>query len=267
MNYLYILLEVSVLYGKISKKMEDNMNNIGELEWNEDVYKKFIDYLKTLADKKYKEFHSSLVLNSKYEMIGIRVPIMRKIASEIARTDIEEFLKFVQDNYYEEIFIQGIVISFLKDEKTFYYYFKKFIKKIDNWAICDSFCNSIKIVRKHKAKYFEEAIEMALDKDEFVSRAGLVIILNHFIEEKNLKTIFKTLNTINSDKFYINMAQAWLVCELYIKFPNETNEFLKKNKMNDFTQNKAISKIRDSYRISNEEKDYLNTLKRGKEKE
>ena len=253
------------IYGKIIENVEDSMNNISELKWTEAVYRNFIEYLKSLKDDKYKEFHSSLVTNSRYEMIGIRVPIMRKIASDIAKTDIEEFLKYVQDNYYEEIFIQGIVISFLKDEKSFYYYFKKFIKKIDNWAICDSFCNSIKIVRKYKAKYFEEALEMAMDKDEFVSRAGLVIILNHFIEEKNLKAIFKTLNVIKSDKFYINMAQAWLVCELYIKFPKETEEFLKKNKMNDFTQNKAISKIRDSYRIDKEKKDYLNTLKRGKE--
>ena len=229
--------------------------------WKED-YNEFLKYLISLQDKKYKEFHSSLVLNSKYKMIGIRVPIMRSIANEIAKTEIEEFLKNSQDEYYEEIMIQGLVISHIKDEKIFEKYFKEYIKKIDNWALCDSFCSSIKIVRKSEEKYFKEAIRLALTEKEFISRVGLVIILNHFISQNNLNDIFGTLNKIKSEKFYINMAEAWLVCELYIKFPKDTKKFLENNKLNKFTQNKAISKINDSYRVSIEDKELLKALKK-----
>lgn len=231
------------------------------IKWSEKSYKSFVAWLISQKDEKYKEFHSSLVLNSKYEMIGIRVPIMRNIAKEIAKTDIEEFLKCSTDNYYEEVMIQGLVISHIKDEEVFYKYFKEFITKIDNWAICDSFCNSIKIIEKYEDKYFKEMIKLALNKKEFVSRVGLVTILNHFIEKKNLDIIFDTLNKIESDKFYINMAEAWLICEMYINFPKETSSFLKNNSLNKFTQNKAISKIHDSYRVSKEEKEYLSTLR------
>ena len=230
--------------------------------WNEENYNEFVNYLKSLQDVKYKEFHSSLVLNSKYEMIGIRVPIMRDVAKKIAKTNIEEFLKYAQNKYYEEVMIQGLVISHIKDENAFYNYFKKYIKKIDNWAVCDSFCSSIKIVRKYEEKYFKEANQMALSEKEFISRVGLVMILNHFISSDNLDNIFETLNKIHSDKFYINMAEAWLVCEMYIKHPKETNEFLKKNELNQFTQNKAISKIHDSYRVSKEEKVLLNKYRK-----
>ncbi len=230
--------------------------------WNKEKYKKFIKYLVYLQDKKYKEFHSSLVLNSKYEMIGIRVPIMRDIAKKIAKNNIEEFLQYVEDKYYEEIMIEGFVISHIKDEKIFYKYFNNYIVKIDNWALCDSFCNSIKIVRKFENKYFEEALKLSLNKKEFISRVGLVIILNHFISKNNLNDIFETLNKIQSDKFYINMAEAWLVCELYIKFPKETKMFIKNNNLNKFTQNKAISKINDSYRVSKKEKEDLKLLRK-----
>ena len=230
--------------------------------WNKEKYKKFIKYLVYLQDKKYKEFHSSLVLNSKYEMIGIRVPIMRDIAKKIANNNIEEFLQYVEDKYYEEIMIEGFVISHIKDEKIFYKYFNNYIVKIDNWALCDSFCNSIKIVRKFENKYFEEALKLSLNKKEFISRVGLVIILNHFISKNNLNDIFETLNKIQSDKFYINMAEAWLVCELYIKFPKETKMFIKNNNLNKFTQNKAISKINDSYRVSKKEKEDLKLLRK-----
>ena len=226
--------------------------------WNKESYKAFIEYLISIKDIKYKEFHSSLVLNSKYEMIGIRVPTMKDIAKKIAKTsNVEEFLKFAQDKFYEEIMIQGLVISHIKDEKVFYKYFKKHINKIDNWALCDTFCSAIKIVEKNEDKYFKEAVDMSLSDKEFISRVGLIIILSHFVTDKNLDTIFEVLNKIKSDLFYINMAEAWLVCELYIKHPKETMKFIKKNQLNKFTQNKAISKIHDSYRVSKEEKETL----------
>lgn len=230
--------------------------------WNKEKYKEFIEYLQSIQDVKYRDFHKSLVLNSKYEMIGIPVPVMRSIAKQIAKTNIEEYLKCVQDRYYEEVLIQGLVISLIKDESLFYEHFNGFIKKIDNWAICDSFCSSLKIVRKYEDKYFNEAIKLSLNKNEFISRVGLVIILNHFVKKENLKTIFDTLNKIDSDLFYINMAEAWLVCEIYIKHPNDCIIYIADNKLNDFTQNKAISKIRDSYRVSEEDKKMLNNYKR-----
>ena len=232
-------------------------------EWNKETYKLFVEWLQSQRDEKYKEFHSSLVLNSKYEMIGIRVPVMRQIAKTISKTtDVEAFLANSKDKYYEEVLIQGLVIASIKDEKIFNKYFTKYIKKIDNWAICDSFCNSIKIVEKYEDKYFKESIELALNEQEFLSRVGLVTILNHFISAQNLDTIFDTLNKIESDKFYINMAEAWLICEMYIHFTKETKDFLRKNKLNKFTQNKAVSKIHDSYRVSVEEKEFLNKLRK-----
>lgn len=225
--------------------------------WNKENYEKFVKYLISLKDESYKKFHSTLVLNSKYEMIGIRVPIMRDIAKDISKSNIEDFLQYTDDRYYEEVMIQGFIISHIKEESQFYKYFKMYINKIDNWAICDSFCSSIKIIRKYEEKYFKEAIKFALNKEEFISRVGLVMILNHFINKKNLNIIFETLNKIKSDKFYINMAEAWLLCEIFIKFPKETKFFLEKNKLNKFTQNKAISKIHDSYRVSENEKKLL----------
>ena len=230
--------------------------------WNKKEYKNYLDYLKSLQDLKYKEFHSSLVLNSKYEMIGVRLPIMRDLAKAISKGNIESFLKVSEDNYYEEVMIQGLVTTHIKDESIFYKYFKDYIKKIDNWALCDSFCSSAKIIRKYEDKYFREAIDMALKKSEFVSRTGLILILNHFVKKDNLPDIFDTLNQIQSDKYYINMAEAWLLCDMYIKFPKETTDFLKKNDLSKFTQNKAISKIHDSYRVSSAEKQKLNAFKK-----
>lgn len=226
--------------------------------WNKETYQEFITYLLSLQDIKYKEFHIGLVQNSKYEIIGIRLPVLRQIAKEI--TNCEEFLNITEDKYYEEIMISGLVISHIKDEKIFNKYFKKHIKKIDNWALCDTFCQSIKIIEKYPDKYFKEAIKLSLTKKEFTSRVGLIMLF-HFIDKKYLDTIFNTINNITIDDYYNNMAIAWLVCEIYTKYKEEATNFLKNNNLNKFTQNKTISKINDSYRVTKEEKDLLKQYK------
>lgn len=229
--------------------------------WNEQTYQEYLTYLENQSEPKYKEFQSKLIY-TKYEMLGIRIPLLRKIAKQISKTDITSFLEHSKNKYYEEVMINGFVIASIEDEPTFDKYFMKHIKLIDDWSLCDSFCNSIKQVTKNKDKYFNLCLELSISPEEFISRVGLITILSHFIEKEYITEIFKLLNKIKSDKYYVNMAEAWLICELYIKFPKQTEKFIQKNKLNNFTHNKSISKIRESYRVSKEAKDYLNTLKR-----
>ena len=230
-------------------------------EWTKETYAEYQKYLLSLQDIKYKEFNER-ILKSKYKLIGIRLPQIRKIAKEISRSNVIDYLKQCKSKYYEEVLIEGLVIANLKDEKIFDKYFYKYINKIDNWGICDSFCNSLKIMENNPDKYYSILKELSLSPEEFISRVGLITILNHFIKDEYLKDIFNILNNIKSDKYYCNMAESWLVCEIYVHYPKETTKFLKNNKLNKFTQNKSISKIRDSYRVTKEEKDFLNTLKK-----
>lgn len=230
-------------------------------EWNKESYKDFLNYLVSIKEDKYKEFHSKLCTTSKYEILGIRLPIMRKIAKEICKTNIEDFLNLVTDTYYEEVMITGLVIASIKDEVLFDKYFYNYISKIDNWAICDSFSSSTKIMEKNK-KYFDIALDLCLSEYEYVSRLGFVLILNYYVNREYLKEIFSVLNRVKSDKYYVNMAQAWLVCEIYVKCKEEGVKYLQNNKLSKFTHNKAISKIKDSFRCSKEEKTYLETLRK-----
>ena len=229
--------------------------------WTKETYAEYQKYLLSLQDLKYKEFNERII-ETKYEQIGIRLPQLRKIAKEISKSNIEDYLKLCKSKYYEEVLIEGIVIANLKDEKLFDKYFPKYIKKVDSWSINDTLCTKINVIEKNPTKYFPIIKEFSIDSEEFTSRVGLITILKHFIKKEYLEDIFNILNTIKSDKYYCNMAEAWLVCEIYIHYPKETTKFLKNNKLNAFTQNKSISKIRDSYRVTKEEKDFLNTLKK-----
>ena len=87
------------------------------------------------------------------------------------------------------------------------------------------------------------------------------MILSNFINKNNLDKIFNVLDKINSNKYYINMAEAWLLCELFIKYKEETITYLEHHKLNKFTVNKTISKIHDSYRVTKEDKEFINKYK------
>lgn len=229
--------------------------------WNDVTYQQYIEYLKSISESNYRDFQKKLCF-TKYEILGIRIPILRKIVKKILKTNIEQFLMICQSTYFEEILIEGLVIATIKDEEKFDNYFKSFVKKVDNWAVCDTVCNSLKIIPYNYSKYFKLSQKLSLNKEEFISRVGLIIILNYYIDKPYLNDIFDILNKISSNKYYVNMAEAWLISEIYVKYPLETEQYLKDNNLNNFTHNKAISKIRESFRVSKEAKDYLNTLKR-----
>lgn len=237
------------------------MKDLEKEKWNEKEYSKYILYLKSLSDENYKQFHSKLT-TTKYEILGIKVPIQRKIASFINKGDKESFLKYSKNKYYEEVMIKGFVLANIKEKGVLLKYLDDYVSLIDNWAISDSFCNSLKIVNKDKDFWFNYFKEYLKSKEEFKVRVGLIIFLNFYVEEKYLDDIFNLIDEINLDKYYVNMGIAWVLCECFIKYRNTTLKYLLKSKINSFTFNKTISKIRDSYRVSKEDKEYLSSLRR-----
>ena len=231
------------------------------IKWDKNDYRNYEKYLLSLQDLEYKKFHSGLI-KTNYGIIGIRVPIMRNIAKEIYKGNLTDYLKINDNNYYEEIFIRGIVISKIKDMNLLIEEFNKFVYKIDNWAICDSFCNSLKIVEKNKEVFWNIILKLIKVQDEFVVRTAIILILNYYIEEKYMDDIFNIFDNLNTDKYYINMAIAWTLCEMYIKQKDKTLKYLENNKLNSFVINKTISKIKDLYRVTQEEKEYLNMFRK-----
>ena len=218
-----------------------------------------------LVDDKYKEFHSNLCpgINN---ILGIRVPALRDYAKKISRNNnLEELLKIIDNEYYEEIMLQGMLIglekniSFEKLEQ----YIKEFVPKIDNWAICDNFCAGLKITKKYKKEMYELIKKYLKSNNEFEIRFAIVMILDYYVEGEYLEENFVIFDKIKLDKYYVKMAVAWAISICLIKYYNETFEYLKNNKSLDtWTYNKAIQKAIESYRINNEQKEKLRKMKR-----
>lgn len=150
--------------------------------------------LKKLQDKKYQEFHKGLCPNTD-NIIGIRVPVLRKYAKDLLKQyDFEELIKNIDNQYYEEILLQGMLIGLSKqDIKTTKEYIKQFVPKIDNWAVCDVFCAGLKITKKHKEEMYEFLQQYIKSDKEFEIRFGIVMLLDYYIEEQYLDKLFKYL--------------------------------------------------------------------------
>lgn len=213
-------------------------------------------------DLKYKEFHSSLCPNVD-KIIGVRVPELRKMAKEIATTNYEEFFAQVEDGYYEEILLQGLVIGYAKIsiEETLEH-LKKFVPKINSWAVCDTTCSNLKITKKYMKEMWK-FLEQYINSDkEYEIRFALVMYLNYYLTEDYIDEILKKIDKITNKEYYVQMAIAWLISFSYIKQKEKTEKYLLSNNLDKFTLNKSIQKICESYRVNDEDKQKLRKLKK-----
>lgn len=224
----------------------------------EEVRKKIFE----LADEKYKEFHSKLCPNTS-NIVGVRVPILRNYAKELAKGDFRTYLKNAKNDYYEEIMLQGMVIGLAKmDIEERLKYIEGFVPKIDNWAICDVFCTGLKFVNKNKEQVWKFLRKYTKSKEEFELRFLIVIMLDFYITEEYINKVIALLDSIKHTGYYVKMAISWTISVAYVKYPKITMEYLKNNTLDDFTYNKALQKILESYRVSDEDKKIIKGMKK-----
>ena len=172
--------------------------------------------LKQLADEKYREFHTGLCPGTE-NILGIRVPVLRNYAKKLSKEyEIRDLLNDIDNEYYEEIMLQGMLIGLEKETnkeiQNLLQDIERFVPKIDNWAICDVFCAGLKITKKHEKEMWDFLQKYVISDKEFEIRFGVVMILDYYITEKYLeKNLF-------SDKLSVkNIAQESNISEVYFR--------------------------------------------------
>lgn len=219
--------------------------------------------LEELADEEYRKFHTGLCPKSS-EILGVRVPILRNFAKEIVKEgNIEEYLENALDNSYEEILLQGMVLGLWKTNiENFSKYLEKFIPKINSWAVCDVSVAGFKITKKNMEYMWDFLQKYLKSNKEFELRFAIVMLLDFYITDEYIDKVLQILNNIKNDEYYVKMAIAWTLQVAFVKFPNETMKLLKNNKIDDWTYNKALQKIIESYRVDENTKNEIRKMKR-----
>ena len=225
-------------------------------QWKTSDDLNFYEYFLQLKRPEFIEFDSKLV-NTNKEILGIRVPILRNLAKEIAKGDVLSFLDNISLEFYEFFSLKGLLIAKIKDPRITIQYLKVFVPKIDNWATCDIMCGDLKIVAKYKELFYPIIKEFVSGNNTFSVRVGVVLLMKYYLDGEYIIDTFKLIKTIKIDTYYVNMAVSWLLAEAYLKNKELVSQEIKNRCFNKDIINKAISKICDSFRVSNNDKQYI----------
>jgi 3-methyladenine DNA glycosylase AlkD len=224
-----------------------------------------VDYIRQqlldMAEEKYRVFSSSLT-PGKDNILGVRIPLLRKLAKNILKEDWRAFLDNATDSYMEEVLLQGLVIcgcDVTPTEKL--RLVECFVPKIDCWPVCDSFCIHLKLADTHKEMVWEFIQPYLRSDKEYDIRFGVVMLL-HYISPEYVHLALEHFDRIKHEGYYARMAVAWLISAYYTAFPEITLAYLKDSKLDSFTYNKAIQKIRESLKVDKATKDMLRAMKR-----
>ena len=220
---------------------------------------KFVkDFLFSECDEEYKKFSSSLLPDTK-NILGVRLPKLRKFAKEIYKNhNWDKFLN-LKPEYFEETMLQGMVIGLAENPID---YIDNFIKKIDNWSICDSFCSGLKFATSNQQQSWDFIQKYLRSKNEFELRFAYVMLLNYFINDNYIDKVLKITDNYQKNKYYANMAVAWALSICFTKYPLKTFQFLKITKLDNWTYNKTIQKICESNKVDKKRKEKIKKLKR-----
>lgn len=218
--------------------------------------------LEQLAEPEFRIFTSRLMPNVEFDRImGVRLPYLRKLAKQILKEDYKKYLEYARDDSYEEIMLQGMVIGGIQGEfEEAKDYISQFVPKIDNWSVCDSFCAGLKLTREYPDKMWIFLDGYLRDTREYFVRFGIVMLLMYYIEASYLESIFHYMDSLKCDQYYVKMAAAWAVSMCFVKFPEKSWDYLKDNRLDDWTYHKALQKIRESQCIDKETKERIKQL-------
>lgn len=191
-------------------------------------------------------------------------PEYRILSKRIAKDDYRVFLDNNPKDSFEMKILYGYVLGYARDDiDVLLRYFEDFIPYVGDWAVCDTFCQSFKTARKHRAKMFELLMKYRDSRKEFESRVVSVTLLSHFLVDDYIDEVIEVLDNLYDGEYYAMMGTAWAIATIMAKYPDKCVKYLKSNVgISDRTYNKALQKCRESFRVSKEIKDWTKTVKK-----
>ena len=215
-----------------------------------------------LRDEKYAAFQAKLTPGIPEEkFIGVRVPELRKLAKELIREGgNEQFLSELPHAYYDENMLHSLLLSEMKDYDACIREVERFLPYVDNWAVCDIL--SPKVFKKNREALLGKIRLWSASAHCYTCRFSMEMLMSFYLDEGFRSEYLEIPAAVRSEEYYVRMMQAWFFATALAKQWDATLPYLKNGRLEVWTHNKTIQKARESYRITEEQKAYLNTLKR-----
>lgn len=215
-----------------------------------------------LAEDGYRTFTAGLLPGTE-NILGVRLPNLRKIAREIVKSDWRAYVESADTLYYEETMLQGIVIGYAKAEAEEKLELARlFIPRINNWGVCDSFCSGLKFTSKNLGLVWDFILPYAASTEEFESRFAFVMMLNYYVNEEYIGKVLLSASRPASNRYYAVVAAAWTLSICYVRFPEKSLPVIKDESMDDQLRRMAIRKIIESRQVPDSAKELVRMLRK-----
>ena len=213
------------------------------------------------GNEKYKDFQSKLVPNiPKETILGVKTPDLRKIAKEIRGTkEAEEFLANLPHKYYEENLIHFFLIAMIRDFDECVNAVETFLPYVDCWPVCDQ--SSPKVFSKNHEKLLPLIQRWIRSQHVYTVRFGIRMLMNEFLGEDFRPEYLEWVANVTGKDYYIRMMIAWYFATALAKKYDESVVYIEDHRLDSWTHKKAIQKAIESYRVSDDHKEYLKTLR------
>lgn len=214
-----------------------------------------------LQDEEYRDFHSKLMPNiPKEDVIGIRVPVLRKFAKEFAKSDEKEkFLKELPHRYYEENNLHMMLLVAMKDYDGCIQEMERFLPYINNWATCDF--PAPKCFEKHKKDVLEHIKIWIKSSQTYTVRYAIGMLMRLFLEDDFSAEYPQMVAEVSSEEYYINMMIAWYFATALAKQWDAVIPYIEQRKLSPWVHRKTIQKAVESDRITSGQKEYLKSFR------
>ena len=217
--------------------------------------------LYTLRDEKYRDFQRKLIPTVRPEtVIGVRTPALRAYAKELLkRPDIGEFLSALPHESFDENQLHAFLLSEIKDFDRCAAGVECFLPFVDNWATCDQL--SPKVFGKHHAELLPLVKAWIASGETYTVRFGIGMLMAHFLDADFDPRYPEWVAALRSEEYYVNMMRAWYFATALAKQYVAVLPYLEQRRLDVWTHNKTIQKAVESFRIADEQKAYLRTLR------
>ncbi len=213
--------------------------------------KELSDRLASLADDSYRLFSERIIKTGK-PVLGVRMGPIRALAQELVRRpdwDYANLGPIEHDRYHEEGMLRALTIAYQRcEEQQRVVLLEQFLSHIDNWAICDSLCSTLKQARREPALYLSLILRHLHDEHPYTVRFSVVLLLSHFMQESRIEENLKLLERVSTDHYYVKMAVAWAIATANGVSPSLVQPWMERSLTDPDIHSMASQKIRDSIR-------------------
>ncbi|MBR1724663.1 MAG: DNA alkylation repair protein [Ruminococcus sp.] len=214
-----------------------------------------------LADEDYRNFHKKLIKLPEERVLGVRTPVLRDLAKKLIKDGREAgFIAELPHYYYDENQLHVMILSELKDYDRVIAETDRILPYVDNWATCDQL--RPKCFKKNHDRLIKEVYRWLESEHLYTVRFGIGMLLAHYLGDDFKPEYMETVAGIKSEEYYIKMMIAWYFAEALAKQYDPAIAYIEDGRLDEWTHNKAIQKARESYRIPEDTKNYLKTLRR-----